>query len=174
MTAHALPSYQVDCIKAGMNDFITKPIEPTKLEKTLQKWFKETAVPQKILQTELLEKLPVLDNRILDLDALLAKLYGDKNMVKLIMKTFIDDVSEQLVHLQMQIEKNQLDIAKSTAHKIKGASANVCAGKMSQTALVLQNLLPRQQEDQFKENALLLKEQFDEVIKLCNEALFKQ
>lgn len=173
MTAHALPSYQVDCIKAGMNDFITKPIEPTKLKKTLQKWFKETTVPQEILQTELLEKLPALDNRILDLDALLAKLYGDKNMVKLIMKTFIDDVREQLVQLQLQIEKNQLDIAKSTAHKIKGASANVCAGKMSQTALVLQNLLPRQQEDQFKENALLLKEQFDEVIKLCNKALFK-
>jgi signal transduction histidine kinase/PleD family two-component response regulator len=173
MTAHALPSYQVDCIKAGMNDFITKPIEPAKLEKTLRKWLEKTVEPAEAFQSELLEKLPVLDNRVLDLDALMAKLYGDKNMVKLIMKTFIDDVKEQIVQLQLQIEKNQLDIAKSTAHKIKGASANVCAGKMSQTALILQNLLPRQQADQFKENALLLKEQFAEVVRVCDEVLFK-
>jgi hypothetical protein len=44
---------------------------------------------------------------------------------------------------------------------------------MSQTALILQNLLPRQQADQFKENALLLKEQFAEVVRVCDEVLFK-
>lgn len=38
LTAHALKSDFDRCIKAGMNDFLTKPILPERLEKVLQEW----------------------------------------------------------------------------------------------------------------------------------------
>jgi signal transduction histidine kinase/CheY-like chemotaxis protein/tetratricopeptide (TPR) repeat protein len=38
MTAHALPEFRKQCMDAGMNDYITKPLEPAQLEKVLQQY----------------------------------------------------------------------------------------------------------------------------------------
>lgn len=173
MTAHALPSYRNDCIKSGMNDFLTKPIEPQKLEKMMSRWL-NSGETTNLDQNKILPAIPQYDERVFDLDALLAKLYGDKTMVKLIMKTFIEDMENQLVQLHLHIDNDELELAKSTAHKIKGAAANVCAGKMSQTAMVLQNMMPRQQQKNFKSHARLISQQFLEVKNWCNQELFER
>lgn len=36
LTAHALPGYREKCLKAGMNAYLTKPVDPTKLVKLLE------------------------------------------------------------------------------------------------------------------------------------------
>ena len=38
LTAHAQPQQRVDCEAAGMDDFLTKPVEMTRLGATLEKW----------------------------------------------------------------------------------------------------------------------------------------
>ena len=38
LTAHALNSEQLKCYEAGMNDYITKPIDPDHLQETISKW----------------------------------------------------------------------------------------------------------------------------------------
>ena len=40
MTAHAISSEREKCLKAGMNDFITKPVNPQTLFATLARWIK--------------------------------------------------------------------------------------------------------------------------------------
>jgi signal transduction histidine kinase len=40
MTAHAMAGYKEQCIAAGMNDHITKPIDPTILYKSIIQWIK--------------------------------------------------------------------------------------------------------------------------------------
>ncbi|MDR2642612.1 MAG: response regulator [Planctomycetaceae bacterium] len=40
MTAHAMAGYKEQCIAAGMNDHITKPIDPTILYKSIINWIK--------------------------------------------------------------------------------------------------------------------------------------
>ncbi|MDR1290801.1 MAG: response regulator [Planctomycetaceae bacterium] len=40
MTAHAMAGYKEQCIAAGMNDHITKPIDPTVLYKSIIQWAK--------------------------------------------------------------------------------------------------------------------------------------
>jgi hypothetical protein len=43
MTAHAMAGDDQKSIEAGMNDHVTKPIDPDKLFATLQKWIKPLA-----------------------------------------------------------------------------------------------------------------------------------
>ena len=38
MTAHAVNEIQQQCVDAGMNDYITKPLEPETLERVLKKY----------------------------------------------------------------------------------------------------------------------------------------
>jgi len=42
MTANAMIGDRENCLKSGMNDYLTKPIEPEALLETLQKWLLET------------------------------------------------------------------------------------------------------------------------------------
>ena len=44
MTANALEAYRQTCLDAGMNDFLTKPIEPALLWRTLLKWIPPRAL----------------------------------------------------------------------------------------------------------------------------------
>jgi two-component system sensor histidine kinase/response regulator len=55
MTAHAMAGDEQKSIEAGMNDHVTKPIEPDQLFATLQKWIKP--VPERAA----VKKLPILD-----------------------------------------------------------------------------------------------------------------
>jgi two-component system sensor histidine kinase/response regulator len=43
MTAHAMAGDDKKSIEAGMNDHVTKPIDPDQLFATLQKWIKPVA-----------------------------------------------------------------------------------------------------------------------------------
>jgi CheY-like chemotaxis protein len=37
MTAHAMSGDQENCLKAGMNDYVSKPIQPQKLFEAIEK-----------------------------------------------------------------------------------------------------------------------------------------
>ena len=44
MTANAMEKDRRDCLQAGMNDFLTKPIDPQRLASVVQAWVRPTAV----------------------------------------------------------------------------------------------------------------------------------
>jgi CheY-like chemotaxis protein len=38
MTAHAMEEERLACLAAGMNDHLTKPVDPRALARTLERW----------------------------------------------------------------------------------------------------------------------------------------
>jgi CheY-like chemotaxis protein/HPt (histidine-containing phosphotransfer) domain-containing protein len=46
MTAHAMQGVKEDCLNAGMNDYVSKPIDPVFLLSVLQKWIKPKSEKQ--------------------------------------------------------------------------------------------------------------------------------
>jgi CheY-like chemotaxis protein len=45
LTADAMPEVRGDCLAAGMNDYLAKPVWPAELAATLTKWLSLTAIP---------------------------------------------------------------------------------------------------------------------------------
>ena len=44
MTAHAMKGDREHCLAAGMNDYVSKPVQPKELGETLARWLAEPAV----------------------------------------------------------------------------------------------------------------------------------
>ncbi len=130
MTANALKGDRETCIKAGMNDYLTKPVNPNTLAEILDKW-----LPGKISQggekteknflSEENSELPVFDSA-----GTLARLMDDAELVKTVVNAFLDDIPHKLEDMDRYLNEGAMKDAERNAHTIKGASANVGAERL--------------------------------------------
>ncbi|HEY5955968.1 MAG TPA: ATP-binding protein, partial [Polyangiaceae bacterium] len=74
MTARAMPGDREMCMRAGMNDYIAKPIAPSTVADVLNKWLLPAAPPT------------------FDDGALLDRLMGDRQLARAVLDAFISDL----------------------------------------------------------------------------------
>ncbi len=127
ITADAMSGNRKKCLEAGMNDYITKPVEMPKLAAMLQKWLKPTSAEDLVsvhpaLGPDTLPPLPVFDVK-----DLLARLMDDKNLAGKLIVAFLDDVPGQLRTLKQMLEHGDTEGAVRQAHTLKGATATISA-----------------------------------------------
>ncbi len=130
LTAHALVGDRDKCLEAGMNDYITKPIIPDKLLKTLDKWLETDSKKVETVQQESAEV-----NGIFDFDTLAKMCMGDKEFERELLTSYMDDVTNRLEKLENFIRDNNMEKIVNEAHTIKGASYSVGAKAVGDEAL---------------------------------------
>ncbi len=140
MTAHAMAGDREKCLKAGMNGYVSKPIDPLALANELEKWIgKDTPGTEQTgvsLEEEKMrdEAEEVGAFQIFDRAALLKRLMDDENLAETIVAGFLDDMPKQMAALRSFVENGQAEEAGAQAHKIKGAAGNVAALAFQETA----------------------------------------
>nr|WP_321256617.1 response regulator [uncultured Pseudodesulfovibrio sp.] len=142
MTAHALVGDKEKSLLAGMNDHVTKPIDPDILMEVLSKWLrnspkvkKSTPCPPSTEETP----LHVFEN-IPGIDAVqaLARVRGNTVLLKRLLINFSYDCNESYSQLPALISMNKLDEAQHMVHSIKGVAGNVGANVLHQSALKME------------------------------------
>lgn len=126
MTAHAIQGYRERCLEAGMNDYITKPIDPKALSEVLDKWLPTETAPLSIDETAAVST-PKPETPVFDIAGMMIRLDHDEALAKLVTKGFLEDMPRQIKALRGCMETGDTTGAKLLAHTIKGAAANVGA-----------------------------------------------
>jgi CheY-like chemotaxis protein len=124
MTASARQEDKDLCLTAGMDEYVSKPIDIKELQQVLEKC--HNSKPEiKILD----ENLPILDPTILDSLQMLAD-EDDTNLLIEVVDSFLNQSAQQLIMLKKAILATELKTVERIAHSLKGACGYMGASRL--------------------------------------------
>lgn len=189
MTAHAMEGDREKCLRAGMNDYISKPVRPDELVEVLEKWLNKKTDLENSKEDQSdsgsgIEKLiheasgqdtdqkdsPSLSERtalVFDQATFIDRMMGDKDLADTVLQAFLDDLPYQIESLKGSIEQGDLFSARRKSHGIKGAAGNVNGEAMRQVALEMEKACQAEDSDQ----ARVLISELDREFKRLKEVL---
>ena len=148
MTAHAMAGDREKPIAAGMNDHVSKPIDPQALFRALDAWVDKAAlesaegeraqepeITKKITPDETVE-IPELDG--INVEAGLQRLLGNKKTYRRILVKFREDFQHAAQTVKDLVSEEQYQDAQILVHSMKGAGANVGAEGLQKAASELE------------------------------------
>ncbi len=144
MTANATVEDKEQTMAAGMNDHITKPINPQDLLNALIRWvpsgerhLPDPVVPMIEISPDEKESLPTSLPGI-DIETGVSKLQGNRKLFVKLLKEFYQDHKDDINLIRQAIEQEDYQTAERLAHTIKGVAATIGAMDLYQKAKALE------------------------------------
>jgi two-component system sensor histidine kinase/response regulator len=144
MTAHATLEEKQRCLDAGMNEHVSKPIDPNALYETVGRFYSATAgkpAPQEVAQ-----KPPAGDMEIPAVEGLdaaegLLRVAGNRKLYLKLLRQFSVQQAEAPAQIASQLKAGDRATAERTAHTVKGVAANLGARAVQSAAGELEKAL---------------------------------
>lgn len=134
MTANAMATDRERCLKAGMNDHITKPIDPEKLFDIIFKWLpdkniKVQAPIEKSSYDDLKINVPGLDSKLG-----LRRILGKKEVYINILRKYVLNEKDVFINIEKLLLEGDWCSAERLAHTLKGLSGSIGATEIQAKA----------------------------------------
>ena len=132
MTAHTIQGQRDLCMDAGMNDYISKPIDKVQLYEILKKWLSDEGIQKESATTPLIATPPSPESlksqsAPIDLSRLDEIAQGDDKILMQLLQLFLDDVIKFTPMVRQAFQKNDGNELSRAAHRIKGGASQVGA-----------------------------------------------
>ncbi|GAB6060094.1 response regulator [Desulfonatronum parangueonense] len=157
LTAHAMQGYREQCLEAGMDDYLSKPLEPSQLAEMLEKWLgKEEAEPRDHVhgdapasagrpvdtpggetvvecgerdEVQGIDAIPVYDG-----EQLLRRMSGNQELIQLITQGFVEQNMKRPGLLLRHIAEGNFAAVHEHAHAIRGSALTISANALAEVA----------------------------------------
>lgn len=168
LTANALKGDRERCLDAGMNDYISKPIDGHELVQTLHKWLKKaehasgarksiavaatasgvqynpapsTPEPAAAAQDDSKSKAVeagTVNDEVWCEEAFMQRIKQKEKLARQLIKVFFEDMPGDLAELETAFKNEEISRCADVAHRIKGAAANMSGERLRAAAFAVE------------------------------------
>jgi two-component system sensor histidine kinase/response regulator len=142
MTAHATVEERQRCLAAGMNDHVSKPIDPAALYEAVARFYK----PADGVTTSSRPQAPAGGGGVPAVDGLnttdgLARVGGNQPLYLRILRQFVDQQGPAVGEIADALATQGHAVAERLAHSLKGVAGNIGAMTVQSAAGALERLI---------------------------------
>lgn len=134
MTANAMPGERDKCLRHGMDDYISKPMDVMVLRDILSQWIRfdaELEDPEENESFAVEESNGKMSSGVVsgkvDFSVLASFSDGDVEMEREFVLMFVKQTEELIEHMNLTLREGRLDEWRAAAHKIKGGAGGIGA-----------------------------------------------
>ena len=171
LTAHARVDDKKECLDAGMDDYLSKPIVARRLYELLDEYLPESPTETRDSLDKSTSNAPSsISNQddtlsIFDPETLLEIVLDDKALATMIATQVIDDLNDLMEPLENAISTEDVALTGTTLHTLKGVCSNAGAHRLRQETIHLESLVESGEVDKIKEQLPLYKELLSATVK---------
>ncbi len=151
LTAHAMAGDQDRCLEAGMDGYVTKPLNPMLLAEEIEKMIPAAKLEKN--QTPELESkernenmntenntqvTPESSQPAFDIASALDRTGGDIELFCEVADVFVDLAPELIGKIETSLQTGDFDTVSKAAHSLKGSAGNLSARPVFETAMNLE------------------------------------
>ncbi len=140
LTAGATKVERDNCINAGMNDFITKPIKKEVMKEVLKKYLKATVSTEELQEQKVSVSSESEESlKHFDIENLKSNLGHNQKLIGELITLTLKDYPQYINAVKTSLENKNIDEIKKNSHAIKGSALTIGYKKLGNIAAELRD-----------------------------------